>query len=29
MATKEILFDVDGAVLVEKYCDTCSEKRIK
>jgi hypothetical protein len=25
-ATKEALFDVDGAMLIEKYCDTCAEK---
>ena len=24
-ATKEALFDVDGAMLIEKYCDTCAE----
>jgi hypothetical protein len=26
MATKEALFNVDGAVLIEKYCDTCAER---
>ena len=25
-ATQEALFNVDGAVLIEKYCDTCAEK---
>jgi hypothetical protein len=29
MATKEILFDTDGAVIVEKYCDRCAEKEVK
>jgi hypothetical protein len=28
-ATKEALFDVDGAMLIEKYCDTCAEKEAK
>jgi hypothetical protein len=28
-ATKEALFNVDGAVLVEKYCDTCAEREVK
>ncbi len=29
-ATKEALFAVgDGAILVEKYCDTCAEREIK
>jgi hypothetical protein len=28
-ATKEALFDVDGAMLKEKYCDTCAEKEAK
>jgi hypothetical protein len=28
MATREILFDVGGAVLIEKYCDTCAERRV-
>ena len=26
MATKEALFNVDGAVIVEKYCDACTKK---
>jgi hypothetical protein len=29
MATKEALFNVDGAVLIEKYCDTCAEREAK
>jgi hypothetical protein len=29
MVTKEALFNVDGAVLIEKYCDTCAEKEVK
>jgi hypothetical protein len=29
MATKEALFNVDGAVLIEKYCDTCAQKEVK
>jgi hypothetical protein len=28
-ATKEALFNVDGAVLLEKYCDTCAEREVK
>lgn len=29
-ATQEALFTVgDGAILIEKYCDTCAEKGIK
>jgi hypothetical protein len=28
-ATKEALFDVDGAMLLEKYCDTCAETEVK
>ncbi|MDQ3975880.1 MAG: hypothetical protein M3264_05070 [Thermoproteota archaeon] len=28
-ATKEVLFDVDGAVIIEKYCDTCAKKEVK
>jgi hypothetical protein len=27
-ATKEILFDVSGAVLIEKYCEICAERRV-
>ena len=26
MATQEALYNVDGAVLIEKYCDTCAGK---
>jgi hypothetical protein len=29
MATQEALFNVDGATLIEKYCDTCAEKEVK
>ena len=29
MATQEALFNVDGATLIEKYCDTCAEREIK
>jgi hypothetical protein len=28
MATKEILFDVGNAALIEKYCETCAERRV-
>lgn len=28
MATQEALFDVSGAVLIEKYCDTCAENTV-
>jgi hypothetical protein len=28
-ATKEALFDVDGAMLLEKYCDMCAEREVK
>ena len=28
-ATKEALFDEDGAMLKEKYCDICAEKEAK
>jgi hypothetical protein len=28
-ATREALFNVDGAVLIEKYCDTCAEREAK
>ena len=28
MATKEILFDVGGAIVLEKYCETCAERRV-
>jgi hypothetical protein len=29
IATQEALFNVDGAVLLEKYCDTCAEREAK
>jgi hypothetical protein len=29
VATKEALFNVDGAVLLEKYCDMCAEREVK
>lgn len=29
MATQEALFNVDGAMLIEKYCDTCAVKEAK
>jgi hypothetical protein len=29
MATQEALFNVNGAMLIEKYCDTCAEKEVK
>jgi predicted nucleic-acid-binding Zn-ribbon protein len=28
-ATKEALFDVEGAMLLEKYCDACAETEVK
>jgi hypothetical protein len=28
-ATKEALFSVDGAMLIEKYCDSCAEREVK
>jgi hypothetical protein len=28
-ATKEALFDVDGAMLLEKYCDKWAETEVK
>jgi hypothetical protein len=28
-ATKEALFNVDGAKVIEKYCDSCAEKEAK
>jgi hypothetical protein len=28
-ATQEALFKVDGAMLIEKYCDSCAEKEAK
>jgi hypothetical protein len=29
MATQEALFNVDGAMLIEKYCDSCAKKEAK
>jgi hypothetical protein len=29
VATQEALFSVDGATLIEKYCDRCAEKEVK
>jgi hypothetical protein len=29
MATQEALFNVDGATIIEKYCDKCAKKVIK
>jgi hypothetical protein len=29
MATQEALFNVDGAMLIEKYCDKCAEREAK
>ena len=29
MATQEALFNLEGAMLIEKYCDTCAEKEVK
>jgi hypothetical protein len=29
MATQEALFNVDGAMIIEKYCDPCAQKGIK
>jgi hypothetical protein len=29
LATKEALFDVGEAMILEKYCDTCAEKEVK
>jgi hypothetical protein len=29
MATQEALFNVDGDMLIEKYCDNCAEKEAK
>jgi hypothetical protein len=29
MATQEALFNVNGAMLIEKYCDPCVQKGIK
>jgi hypothetical protein len=29
MATQEALFTVDGASIIEKYCDKCAKKVVK
>jgi hypothetical protein len=29
IATREALFDVDGAMPIEKYCDACADKEVK
>ena len=29
LATQEALFSVDGAMLIEKYCDKCAKKIVK
>ena len=29
MATQEALFNVDGATIIEKYCDKCAKKVVK
>jgi hypothetical protein len=29
VATQEALFNVDGAMIIEKYCDTCAKKKVK
>ena len=29
MATKEALFDVEDAMILEKYCDSCAKKEAK
>jgi hypothetical protein len=29
VATKEALFDVGEAMIIEKYCDACAEKEVK
>jgi hypothetical protein len=28
-ATQEAIFTVDGATILEKYCDSCAKKNIK
>jgi len=28
-ATQEAIFTVDGATIIEKYCDSCAKKKIK
>lgn len=29
IATQEALFNVEGAMLIEKYCDSCAKKKVK
>ncbi|HKG29637.1 MAG TPA: hypothetical protein VKA91_00070 [Nitrososphaeraceae archaeon] len=29
VATQEALFNLEGAMLIEKYCDTCAKKEAK
>jgi hypothetical protein len=29
ISTQEALFNVDGTMLIEKYCDSCAQKGIK
>jgi hypothetical protein len=29
MATQAALFNVDGAMIIEKYCDKCAKKIVK
>jgi hypothetical protein len=29
IATQEASFNVDGAMLIEKYCDSCAKKVVK
>jgi hypothetical protein len=29
ITTQEASFNVDGAMLIEKYCDSCAQKGIK
>ena len=29
VVTQEALFNVDGAMLIEKYCDACAKKEVK
>ena len=28
-ATQEAIFTVDGATIIEKYCDSCAKKNMK
>ena len=28
-ATQELIFTVDGATILEKYCDSCAKKNMK